>query len=241
LLHAGAELPYVSRQMDHADTSITLKVYVHQPKETNRRDVNLLGTCPPRPTHPDSLTFLRAYGMQNAAGSARDATQAQPASPTGVALLRAYGKGVASPTGTALLGLAAKPRKMHRLLPLPRSYHYATDPLLGHLIYAGPLNSRKEVPDDGVDVRSRSESAPFQGRTRAGDDRASRGAAGPRRRACVSGSRRHVNAAGRDAGAGLLAFSGRVACLGCVAPAAGLLEDASRQSHWPVGTQGSTS
>jgi hypothetical protein len=42
LLQAGAAITYVSKQMGHSDTSITLKVYAHWLPDATRRDVDLL-------------------------------------------------------------------------------------------------------------------------------------------------------------------------------------------------------
>ena len=53
---AGAPITYVSKQLGHADASITLRVYAHYLPDPSRKDVDLLDTqlnaTPAQPDQP---------------------------------------------------------------------------------------------------------------------------------------------------------------------------------------------
>ena len=46
LLQAGAPITYVSKQLGHADASVTLRVYAHYLPDPSRKDMDLLDTQP---------------------------------------------------------------------------------------------------------------------------------------------------------------------------------------------------
>jgi len=58
LLQTGAPITYVSQQLGHRDTSITLRVYAHWLPDVSRREVNRLDTLQPdaTPAQPEALS-----------------------------------------------------------------------------------------------------------------------------------------------------------------------------------------